>query len=96
VSHPRLSDKEATVLKKFTSPYRFAPAIVSTARIDAMLAQGAEAQIDSPGIRGYKSVSMITFRVNGRVSDQFVVHGNVSSAHKFVAEFNRKVLGTRS
>lgn len=83
------------MFKKFTSPYRFAPAIVSTRRIDGLLAQGAEAEIQSPGRGGYKSTSIVTFRADSRIVDQYTVQGNIRSAHKFVAAFNRKAARMR-
>ncbi len=85
------------MLKKFTTPYRHAPAIVSMARIDAALAAGAQAEIQSPGRGGHRSVSLVTLRtLDGRVIDSWPLQGNIRSGHKFVAAYNRKLAGTRS
>lgn len=78
------------MLKKFTEPYKHAPAKVSTERIDAALEQGAQAEIQSSGRIGYKSTSLVTLRtLDGRVIDSWPVQGNVRSAHAFVASYNR-------
>jgi hypothetical protein len=80
------------MLKKLTAPYKHAPAIVSMDRIDAALAAGAQAEIQSPGRGGYKSTSLVTLKTpDGRLVDSWTVQGNVISAHKFVASYNRKL-----
>ena len=64
------------------------------ARIDSALAQGAQAEIQSPGRGGYKSTSLVTLRKpDGVVVDSWTVQGNIRSAHKFVAAYNRKLAG---
>lgn len=83
------------MLKKFTSPYRFAPAVISTGRIDDLIAQGAVAEVQGSGQRKLNSVDLVTFTVDGRIMDQFTVHGHVSSTMKFVAEFNKAVREAR-
>jgi hypothetical protein len=85
----------SAMFKKLTSPYRHAPAIISTARIDAALAQGAQAEFQSSGRRGYKAVDLVTFAVDGRIVDQFPVSGHVASTAKFVAAYNRKLAAMR-
>jgi len=76
--------------KKLTAPYRHAPAVISMKRIDAALAIGAQAEIQSPGRGGYKSTSVVTLRtLDGRVVDSWTVQGNIRSAHRFVASYNR-------
>lgn len=84
------------MLKKFTGPYKHAPAIVSMQRVDAALAQGAQAEIQSPGRGGYKSVSIVQLRrADGTVLDSWTVQGNIRSAHKFVAAYNRRLAAMR-
>jgi hypothetical protein len=83
------------MLKKLTAPYRHAPAKISTARIDSGLTAGAQAEIQSPGRGGHGSTSLVSLRApDGRVLDSWTVQGNVRSAHKFVAAYNRKLNGT--
>lgn len=79
------------MMKKLTSPYKFAPAMISTARIDDLLAQGAVAGINGSGQRGLKSVDLVTFTVNGQIVDQFSVSGHTAATTKFVVAFNAKV-----
>lgn len=79
------------MLKKLQEPYRYAPAKISTGRIDALLAQGARAELQSSGRRGLKSVDLVTFTVDGRVVDSFTVSGHVEATAKFVASYNRAV-----
>ncbi len=80
------------MLKKFSEPYRHAPARVSVERIDAALAARAQAELQSSGQRGLRSVDMVTFRtLDGRIVDQFPVSGHVASTAEFVASYNRKL-----
>jgi hypothetical protein len=82
--------------KKFTSPYRHAPARISMARIDAGLAAGAQAEIQSPGLGGHRATSLVALRTpDGRVTDSWAIQGNIRSAHNFVASYNRKLASGR-
>lgn len=83
------------MLKKLQEPYRFAPARISTERIDGLLAQGAQAELQSSGRRGRKSVDLVTFTVDGRIVDQFPVSGHVEATARFVASYNRTLAGMR-
>lgn len=84
------------MFKKLTAPYRFAPAIVSMDRIDAALAQYAQAEIQSPGRGSIGSTSLVTLRrpSDNVVVDSWTVQGNIRSAHKFVAAYNRRLAAT--
>lgn len=81
------------MFKKFTAPYRYAPARISIARIDGLLTQGAQAELQSSGQRGLNAVDVVTFKVGDRIVDQFPVSGHVASTAKFVAAFNRRAAG---
>lgn len=80
------------MFRKLATPYRLAPARVSMARIDAALAQGAQAEIQSPGRGGSRSVSIVTLRrPDGTIADQWTLQGNVRTGHRFVVAYNRKL-----
>ena len=81
------------MLKKLRAPYRFAPARISTSRIDALLAQRAVAELQSSGRRGMKAVDLVTFTVDGRIVDQMPISGHVAATTRFVADFNKVVRG---
>lgn len=83
------------MFRKLQEPYRFAPARIGTERIDGLLAQGAQAELQSSGRRGVKSVDLVTFTVNGAVVDSFTVSGHVEATAKFVASYNRTVAAMR-
>jgi hypothetical protein len=84
------------MLKKLTSPYKYAPAKISSDRIDQLLAQGAQAELQGSGKRGAKSVDLVTFRVGDQVADSFPVSGHVAATAKFVAAYNRKLAEMRA
>ena len=84
------------MFKKLSEPYRFAPAKVSMDRIDAALEQGAQAEIQSPGHGNYKTLSMVTLKApDGRIVDQWPLHGNINDGYKFVASYNRVLAARR-
>ena len=82
--------------KKLQAPYRWAPARISTERIDRALAQGAQAEFQ-PG-QGRKAPAMVTLVVPGTrvIADQWTVQGNDRHVAKFVASYNEKLRELRA
>jgi len=64
-------------------------------RIDAALAQGAQAEFQ-PGTR--KAPAMVTLTVPGTrvIADQWTVQGNDRHAAKFVASYNKRLRELRA
>lgn len=83
------------MLRKLQAPYRHAPARISVARIDQLIAQGAQASVQSSGRRGVNAVDLVTFTVDGQIVDQFPVSGHAAATARFVTEFNQAVRNSR-
>lgn len=79
------------MLKMLQSPYRYIPAYISAERIDALIAQGAVAELQSSGRRGLNSVDLVTFTRADQILDQIQVRGHTAQTTKFVIEFNKAV-----
>jgi ParB-like chromosome segregation protein Spo0J len=84
--------------KKLSPPYCWAPARISTARIDAALAQGAQAEMQRGDGYGRHAPAIVTLRVpeTGRIADQWTVQGNDRHTAKFVAAYNARLRELRA
>ena len=79
------------MFEKLTSPYRYAPARIRKAQIDALLDQRAVAEFQGSGQNKLKSTDLVTFTADGKIVDQITVQGATISTTRFVIEFNKKV-----
>jgi hypothetical protein len=83
------------MLEKLSAPYKWAPARISMDRIDAALAQGAQAEF-LPG-QGRRTPAMVTLkRPDGMIVDQWTVQSNDRHTAKFVASYNAKLRELRA
>jgi hypothetical protein len=79
--------------KKLSGPYKWVPARIPAERIDAALAQGAQAEMQPGRGHGREAPAIVTLRVpgTGLIADQWTVQGNERHAARFVAAYNKRL-----